>query len=486
MPRDLLANRRPPRDLLSEEPPARFSQALEERFAPDPEDVDLETEMGIRDLPFRAGFSRMTTPEQRAEYLNRHAGPNLWGMTKAGAYYLYPESAQKFGVTSSRPVKIDENQPTWADVADWMGDLPSVLGAVGYGTAASGLGLVPGMLMAGLGAGLGKAADEIIKGPGLPQLGLPGQEYPQSPSGVADEIVTAGMEGAGGEILGRATMGATRFALGPNARRLDPAQYRLATQARKAGYPVFPGTTADAPILSRTEGLLQNVFRGVHESKQTEPLKRDLKRYFGVKDKVLADSREVFRVSSPEREILGDFYPQVMALAKPGKIMELMSLKSKVTPDVWEQVRKVHVEDLLRKLIQETGDPLRAVLDPLALRHALDSYGRRALNEIHGAKWTNNVYKFADNLAMSNKKLKQSGNIVAANLALHPIQNLPKIGLLRGLMEVLYKDAPFEYLTQGIILGPGTKAGAAALTRFASELATLADDETGGGYVEER
>lgn len=170
-------------------------------------------------------------------------------------------------------------------------------------------------------------------------------------------------------------------------------------------------------------------------------------------------------------------------LIKPDRVVRLRQVKNLVPNDEWAKVQSAHSEDLLTSLVKQTDDPLRTIFDGKAFRNSLDKYGRDVLNEVHGKQWTDAAYDYANALMLSEKKMGFSGGIVAANVALNPVQHLPLLAWLRGLAKVMQSDAAFKYLTTGVQLGPNTQAGAAAITRIMTQAAANARDETGSSKI---
>lgn len=170
-------------------------------------------------------------------------------------------------------------------------------------------------------------------------------------------------------------------------------------------------------------------------------------------------------------------------LIKPDRVVRLRNVKNLVPSGEWSKVQSAHAEELLSSLVKQTDDPLRTIFDGRAFRASLDKYGREVLNEVHGRNWTDAAYEYANALMLSEKRMGFSGGIVAANIALHPMQNLPLLGWLRGLAKVMQSETAFKYLTTGFKLGPNTEAGAAAITRVMTQAAANARDETGSARV---
>ena len=166
-------------------------------------------------------------------------------------------------------------------------------------------------------------------------------------------------------------------------------------------------------------------------------------------------------------------------LIKPERLVRLRYVKNVVEPEAWQKVKSAHAQHLLSTVTKGTDDPLVSVFDGRGFRDTLDKYGRTVLEEVHGKQWVDQAYNFANALMLAEKKMKLSGGIVAANVALHPIQNLPKLVWLRGVAKVMEQPGTFKYLTEGLQAGPATKEFAMALNRFFSQVAVHGKDETG-------
>lgn len=603
------------------------------------EGIDYAT--GVADAAFRAGFSRMSDDAEKANYLDTNIGSGMWGKDKFGAYYIKPEGMQKFGVKSDKPVSIDEQRTTGYDIADWGGDAPAIAGGIGMGAAATGVGMVPGLALAALGAAGGKAIDEAVKNvQGYRRRGA---------EDIAGSIAAEGAMSMAGEGAFRALRPIAKKIIGPGAERMTTERAALAKSAREQGFHIRPGQVTDAPILSRWEGMVQSIFGDLYgeQNKQaaaagmerlgaqagqspgretagqilsdslraervkfgeamsgrygkidqlvgkpfvpTDPVKRVAKdildsmpktqsgdvvfaspetqkfltNVMNLEDHLTSGQMQQVRTilreasessnlvpgidkyharllrkasdeaftaaSGPENaarvgadpiaasravELLritdaeykdgirrfanplvtritrdatrtGAIDPDrvVAYVIKPNHPFRVRQIKNAVSAETWDKVKSAHADDLVQSIVKETDDPFKQVFDGRAFRDALNNYGRNTLNEVHGKEWTAAAYKYADSLMLSSKRAKLSGAIVAANVALHPVANLPKLIWLRALVKVMEQPATFKYLTEGLQLGPETKAGAAALARFTTQLIAQAEDETGSARI---
>lgn len=166
-------------------------------------------------------------------------------------------------------------------------------------------------------------------------------------------------------------------------------------------------------------------------------------------------------------------------LIRPDRVTRVRRVKDIVTPDTWQAVKAAHAQDLLQSVVKGTDDPIVSVFDGRSFRDSLDKYGREVLEEVHGKAWTDSAYAYANALMLAEKRMKMSGGIVAANVALHPVKNLPKLVWLRAVAKVMEQPGTFKYLTEGFRLGPQTTEGFRQLSRFGAQVAAIANDETG-------
>src|SRR3990167_1824281 len=192
---------------------------------------------------------------------------------------------------------------------------------------------------------------------------------------------------------------------------------------------------------------------------------------------VTAITKDATRTGAVDPEMVVEY------LIKPDRVARVRRVKEVVAPAEWGKVKAAHAQDLLANVSRGTDDPLMTVFDGRAFRDALENYGRPVLEEVHGKPWVDAAYGYANALMLAEKQMKLSGGIVAANVALHPVQHLPLLAWLGGLAKVMQSPTAFKYLTTGVQLNPATKEGAAAITRVFTQAAANARDETGSAKV---
>lgn len=589
-------------------------------------DPGIDYKSGVQNAAFRASFSRMTNDAEKTKYLDNSIGKGAWGKDSFGAYFLKPEGLKRLGVKSEMPVSLDEQTTSLYDLADLAGDAPAIIGSAGYGLAASGAGLLPGLGMAALGAAGGKAMDEIIKNVTGDQVKSAGE--------VATDLGSEAGMAVLGEGAARGIGAVAKKAIGPNAARMTPEKKALADSAVEQGFKVRAGAITDAPLLSRWEGMVRNIFGDFYKEQNRQAAGEGLERLatnagakvskeaagdalaksiqksrirfsesmnarykeiddlvggeaivptgalkeqaeallskmpktadgkvIGGKDGFINDVlamgdkmtvqqaqrlRTMLREASESSDLVPDIsqhearelkkavetafeqtktgagtknteainrlrttdasYAQgirqfdrpvvkqiakdaskgavdsdmvVDYLIKPERLVRLRQVKNIVDPEQWAKVKSAHAQDLLSTVVKGTDDPLVNVFNGRGFRDSLDKYGKEVLEEVHGKEWVDAAYKYANALMLAEKKTTMSGGIVAANIALHPLKNMPKLIWLRTVAKIMENPGTFKYLTEGFQHGAGTDAAASAVNRLMTQAAALGRDETG-------
>lgn len=582
---------------------------------------------GADNALFRAGFSAMDTNEEKSNFLNQFVGESNWKADPKGRYIVTKEGLSKLGVDARRARPIDEKGVTWYDVADWAGDAPSILGAVGAGMASTGAGASVGIPAVMLGAGAGKALGEAVE----TQLGYQKQPLPEQAKDVGAEMAYAGIGETGYRGL-LAPIGKKLAA--PYAKRTTPERVKLMKEAVDMGAIPSPSQITGAPIMGRFETMIDTVFQGSPKAVESaKALNREMGRLRhmagpgrGIKEvgaQVKADissSRKAFsnwakevygkvdelsggqpivpttRIKSVATEIYesfpkgvksgepgfisadtkrllaeiadlpdsvttsqmqairGKFWDSVSdntltpglssrharnlaksasksfddalegspeaigllkaankkyskeikkfedafvkkimldpkyagivepedivdAMFKRGKSSKLERLMKLTSKDTQEKVRRAAMEDVLRKATAVGDDPLESIFQGKVFRNTLDDYGSDALHAMFGTKLTNELYRFSHVMQVTTKKLKGAGGLVAAGIAVRPLQNLGTLAWMRVFSKFAMSKGGLKYLTEGMQI-PKTRKGMALLSRAATQMSALADDET--------
>ena len=245
-------------------------------------DDGVDYTSGVRVPDFRAGFSRMDTDEEKASYLDQSVGPENWGVDIAGRFLLFPEGLSELGVEGDNVRVIDELQVTGSDFADMAGAAPAIVGGIGTGMMATGMGLLPGMGLVALGAAGAKGIDEAIEA-------LQGHNL-QSAGEVAGDLAEEGALAAGGEGIFRAARPLGRLMMAPGLKsgvmgrarertfrrlfnkvpeqvsRIDAERIALTNSALDIGAIPSAAQATDRSILARVQGMIDNIF-GVNKKR---------------------------------------------------------------------------------------------------------------------------------------------------------------------------------------------------------------------------
>ena len=222
-------------------------------------DPGVDYQSGVKNFALRAGFSRMSNDAERQNYLNQQVGEGNFGMDRFGRYYIHPEGLARLGIQSDKPIALEEPGTTRYDIADVTGSAPGFIGATGGALAASGLGALPGMGLAALGAAGGAAYDELLKRAQGYNLKGPGEQ--------ATNLGAEALSGGLAEGLARGVIGTGRFMMNPYSRFTDPARQQLTRDALEAG--MTPRVFQFQPgggLLGRFQMMGEQVFSPVKGS----------------------------------------------------------------------------------------------------------------------------------------------------------------------------------------------------------------------------
>ena len=168
----------------------------------------------VEDSWLRFQLARMDDDEEKQNLLNQLLGVGTSERIAEDTFVidqakLDPSIREKYGLGETGRIYLDEPGFTWDDIIDFGGEAgPETIAAIGASLMATGVGIVPGMLIVGAAAGAAKAADELIEyGQGLNR---------QSAGEVAGMIATSAVSNAlfegGGRVVAK---GIGRLIKGP-------------------------------------------------------------------------------------------------------------------------------------------------------------------------------------------------------------------------------------------------------------------------------
>ena len=138
----------------------------EERSSVPYEEQGVDYNQGLQDIGnfSRFGYGRMETDQERANYLTQKVGKDTFRKDPLGRFILTQKGRDSLGMGKGPEVSIDEEGLSWGDVKEFMGQaaVPTAAG-IGAALTFSGVGTIPGILIAGAAAASAKALDEAVE-----------------------------------------------------------------------------------------------------------------------------------------------------------------------------------------------------------------------------------------------------------------------------------------------------------------------------------
>lgn len=156
-----------------------------------------------------------------------------------------------------------------------------------------------------------------------------------------------------------------------------------------------------------------------------------------------------------------DFADAIDFVFRPGNERQLFAAKQffgENSPE-WKRIQRDSLRKLLDNLVVKSDDPVTKVLSGKNLTEKLTTH-KKALDILLGKDHANAIQEFADVAFLLTTKQKLSSGLVAANIALHPIKNLSRLGHIFVMAELFASKKAIQFFTRGF---------KAPRTRFVSE-----------------
>lgn len=178
--------------------------------------------------------------------------------------------------------------------------------------------------------------------------------------------------------------------------------------------------------------------------------------------------------------------PSVAGSLDPEKVIDLLFKKGSVTPmkrvlevvpeETANELRSAAMQRILNTASKESGDPLvDAVFDGTGFIKTLNSFGKPTLKAAFGEQKTEELFRLGRVIQSASKPKGASGGIVAASIAVRPLQNIGRLLKLRMVAQLMNSETGIRWLTMGI-KAPKTRAGSAALARLATQVELLKEE----------
>jgi hypothetical protein len=347
----------------------------------------------------RFGYGRMETDKERENYLRRTVGDGGFRKDALGRFVLTQKGRQNLGMGAGPDLAIDEEGLSYGDFKEFLGQagLPMAAG-IGAALMTSGVGFVPGVLIAGGAAAAGKALDEGIEY----AEGLQDQSFQD----VMRDSAFEGLFSAGGEGLGRGVSklfgrmikgpgGAENEALRQQARELLDRNFR----------PTVAGATDEGfrPILNRLQSVYEAVFPNKKAATQNlDNVVAELRALRTVDGAALDDLSDIVRrdidklYSTADEDLLSAQKMLDTTVEKEiGKVMAGLRREGVVPKDLAEvlQLRKRIFDENLDSVFSKTSKTLRgqAIVPTAGIKQELDRLVNESAADIGGTKFARMV-----------------------------------------------------------------------------------------------
>lgn len=356
---------------------------------------------GLQDTgPFsRFGYGRMETDKERENYLRSTVGEGGFRKDALGRFVLTSKGRQNLGMESGPEVAIDEEGLSWGDFKEFLGQAGlSAAAGIGAGLMASGVGIVPGVLIAGGAAAAGKVLDEAIES----AQGLQDQTF----GDVMRDAAFEGVFSMAGEGLGRGVSKlAGRLIKGPGGAENEALRQQARELIDRGFRPTVEGATGEGfrPILNRLQSVYEAVFPNRKAATQNlDNIVAELRALRTVDPAAIADledivSRDIDRLySTADEELLQTQKFLNTAVEKDiGRVMAGLRKDGFVPKDLSEmlQLRKRIFDENLDSVFSKTSQTLRgqSIVPTSGIKKELDRLVNESAADIGSTKFARMV-----------------------------------------------------------------------------------------------
>jgi hypothetical protein len=373
----------------------------EERASVPYEEQGVDYTQGLQDIGnfSRFGYGRMDTDQERANYLTKSVGKEGFRKDPLGRFILTEMGRNNLGMGKGPEVSIDEEGLSWGDVKEFMGQaaLPVTAG-IGAALTFSGVGTVPGILIAGAAGAAGKALDEGIES----AQGLQDQSF----GDVMRDSAYEGVFSMAGEGVGRGIAKVFgRIIKGPKGAENEVLRKQARDLIDRGFKPTVGGATNEQfrPILNRMQALYENVFPNRKAATQNlDLIVEELRALRVVDDGAIND------LSDAVRKDMGKLYAtadeDLLAAQKNlnvtterymGDIMAGLRKNGIVPKDLAQvlQLRKRMFDENMDSVFSKTSQVLRgqAIVPTAGIKKELDRLVTNSAADIGNTKFANMV-----------------------------------------------------------------------------------------------
>jgi hypothetical protein len=171
-------------------------------------------------------------------------------------------------------------------------------------------------------------------------------------------------------------------------------------------------------------------------------------------------------LQSGERE----FADAVSFLSKSGRERHIVQARNFFGQNSreWKAIKQEQLTNLLDNMISIGDDPVQKVISGKPLHEAVVKR-KGVITEMHGAQKYKDILEFAQAAQLLTLEKGFTGGLIAANIALHPAANLPRLGVLAVMTRLLASDTALRFFTRGLKM-KGLRQGSELAVRSASQV----------------
>jgi hypothetical protein len=197
--------------------------------------------------------------------------------------------------------------------------------------------------------------------------------------------------------------------------------------------------------------------------------RRELDELMGTPENFMA---KVEKGEVSDEEIVNLVFRQGNKANRP-LLREIRDFFGKDSPE-WREIQNDAMTRIVKSMETESDDAVSTFINGQALDAVIESYGISQLNIMFGRELAGDLVEFGKTVKFLTTRETLSGGIVAANIALSPIQNAPKLVWLSVLGKMMAQPGVIRYFTQGLKLRK-TRQGVAAMTRFVTDAMLMSE-----------
>ena len=445
---------------------------------------------GLQDIGkfSRFGYGRMETDKERENYLRRAVGEGGFRQDALGRFVLTQKGRSNLGMEEGPDLAIDEEGLSYGDFKEFLGQsgVPMVAG-IGAALIASGVGFIPGVLIAGGAAAAGKALDEGIEY----AQGLQDQTF-------GDVMRDAAFEGAfsmAGEGFGRGVSSLFgRMIKGPGGAENEVLRKQARDLLDRGFRPTIQGATDEGfrPILNRLQSVYEAVFPNKKAATQNlDNIVSELRALRTMDPAALDDLSDVVRrdidnlYSTADEQLLrAQTTLNTTVTDEIGRVMSSLRRDGVVPKDLAEvlQLRKRIFDENLDSVFSKTSETLRgqAVVPTSGIKKELDRLVNDSAADIGGTKFARMVSELPEFATVQDvTRIRTALADASYSPSLVADVNVGALGALRSSITAALNDTEISLaraigmpIEEGVkILGP--KGFTASFKEMSDALGTL-------------